>query len=53
LDLATILEWARSLWVVWLMLLFVAVLWWAYRPKNRKRFEEDAMIPLKDDNGEK
>lgn len=51
MDLASIVEWARSLWIVWLMLLFVAVVWWAYRPKNRARFEEDAKIPFKDDNG--
>lgn len=51
MDLAALLEWARSLWVVWLILLFLIVVWWAYRPKNRKRFEEDSKIPFKDDNG--
>ncbi len=47
-----IVEIARSLWVVWLMILFGVVVWWAYRPKNRKRFEEAARIPFKDDKGE-
>ena len=47
-----IVEIARSLWVVWLMILFGVVVWWAYRPKNRKRFEEAAKIPFKDDKGE-
>ncbi len=51
MDLADVFHWARQLWILWLMLLFAAVLWWAYRPKNRKRFEEDARIPFKDDNG--
>lgn len=28
---------------------FVGVAWWAYSPKNKKRFEEDAQLAL-DDN---
>jgi cytochrome c oxidase cbb3-type subunit 4 len=50
-TLADIIEIARSLWLVWLIILFGFIVWWAYRPKNRKRFEEDAKIPFKDDNG--
>ncbi|QLH39779.1 MAG: cbb3-type cytochrome c oxidase subunit 3 [Defluviicoccus sp.] len=42
----------RSLWVLWLILAFGIVLWWAYRPKNKKRFEEDARIPFKDGDGD-
>jgi len=51
MDLAELYETARSLWVVWLMLLFLGVVFWAFRPKNKKRFEDDAQIPFKDDNG--
>jgi cytochrome c oxidase cbb3-type subunit 4 len=36
-------------WVVWLPVVFVAIVWYAYRPRNRKRFEEYASIPLRDD----
>ncbi|WP_169392883.1 MULTISPECIES: CcoQ/FixQ family Cbb3-type cytochrome c oxidase assembly chaperone [Psychrobacter] len=28
---------------------FVAVAWWAYSPKNKKRFEEDAQLALDDE----
>ena len=28
---------------------FIAIVWWAYSPKNRKRFEEDAKLALEDD----
>nr|WP_315043445.1 cbb3-type cytochrome c oxidase subunit 3 [uncultured Moraxella sp.] len=28
---------------------FLAIVWWAYSPKNRKRFEEDAKLALDDD----
>ncbi|OOR93873.1 cytochrome C [Moraxella caviae] len=27
---------------------FVAIAWWAYSPKNKKRFEEDAQLALDD-----
>ena len=51
-DLNEWIEWARSLWVVWLMLLFLAIVAWVYRPGSRKRFEKDAKIPLEDDRPE-
>ena len=50
MDLATITEIARSLWVVWLMVLFGGIVFWAYRPKNKKRFEEDGNIIFKNDD---
>jgi len=49
MDIMTITELARSLWVLWLMGLFIGIAFWAYRPKNKKRFEDDAMIIFKDD----
>jgi cytochrome c oxidase cbb3-type subunit 4 len=50
-DWKTVSEGARSLWVVWLVILFAVVVWWAYRPKNRKKFEDAAKIPFREDNG--
>jgi len=32
-----------------LIVLFLGILFWAFRPKNRKRFQKDAEIPLHDD----
>lgn len=31
------------------MLAFAGVCWWAFRSANRKRFEEDALIPFADE----
>jgi len=31
---------------------FVAIAWWAYSPKNEKRFEEDAQLALDDEDKE-
>ena len=28
---------------------FIGVAWWAYSPKNKKRFEEDAKLALDDE----
>jgi len=39
----------KSLWVVWLMGVFIAIAIWAYWPRNKPRFETHARIPLDDD----
>jgi len=41
----------RSLWLVWLIILFAGIVWWVYRKKNKARFDEAALIPFKDENG--
>ncbi len=51
MDLNALAEMARPWWVVLLVVVFVGIVVWVYRPKNRKRFEDTAKIPLKDDNG--
>jgi Cbb3-type cytochrome oxidase, subunit 3 len=50
MDVSEFMQMLRSLWLVWLVLAFVGIVWWAYRPKNKQRFEEDARIPFKDGN---
>lgn len=32
---------------------FIGIAWWAYSPKNKKRFEEDAQLALDDNQIEK
>jgi len=49
MTLETIYEIARSTWVVWMILLFGGIVLWAYLPRNKKRFEEDANIIFKDE----
>lgn len=34
------------------MATFLGIVWWAYRPGNRARFEEDAMMAFEDDERE-
>ncbi|MCR9095798.1 MAG: cbb3-type cytochrome c oxidase subunit 3 [bacterium] len=31
------------------MATFLGIVWWAYRPGNRGRFEEDALLAFEDD----
>ncbi len=42
-------EWIRSLWVVWLLLLFLGIVAYALWPSNKAKFEHAARIPLEDD----
>ncbi len=44
-----IVEFFRSIWGLWLMGLFLFAVFWAYRPRNKDKFEEAAQIPLNDD----
>lgn len=39
----------KSLWVVWLMGVFLAIAVWAYWPLNKERLQAHARIPLDDD----
>lgn len=45
------LEVIRGLGTLVLMVSFLALCAWAYRPANRKRFEQDALLPFRDDAG--
>jgi cytochrome c oxidase cbb3-type subunit 4 len=46
----TIYAWANALWPLWLMILFLGIVAWAFWPKRKARFEKDAQIPLRDDD---
>ena len=39
----------RSFWVVWLMILFIGIVAWAYWPSRRRKLEDIANIPLRDE----
>jgi cytochrome c oxidase cbb3-type subunit 4 len=48
--LDTAYAWANALWPLWLMILFLGIVAWAYWPRRKARFEKDAQIPLRDDD---
>ncbi|NNG02660.1 MAG: cbb3-type cytochrome c oxidase subunit 3 [Inquilinus sp.] len=52
MDLQSLIEGARSLWVLWLMLLFLGIVGWVLWPRHTKQIEEHGMIPFKDDDKE-
>lgn len=39
----------HSIATVAAIIAFAGVCWWAYRPGNRQRFEDDARLPLDND----
>ncbi len=50
MTLIAINEILTSVWTVWAVLVFAGIVGWALRPANRRRFEQDARIPLNDEN---
>ena len=42
-------ELLSSIWTIWAILVFAGIAFWAWRPKNRRRFEKDSRIPLNDE----
>jgi len=45
MDMGTL----RGLITLVTMLTFLGICWWAYRGRNRGRFEADARLPFEDD----
>ena len=43
-------EWLNSVWVVWLMALFLGIVVWTMWPNRRRKLEDEySRIPLRDD----
>ena len=49
MDMQVVHEALASAWTVWAVVVFAAIVRWAWRPANRRRFEQDARIPLNDE----
>lgn len=50
MDLAqTLSDFFRQFWGLWLMLLFIGIVIWAFRPGSRHTLEPHGSIPLRDD----
>jgi cytochrome c oxidase cbb3-type subunit IV len=43
------LIWLRSLWLLWLALLFAGIVAYVFWPKRRRRLESHGRIPMEDD----
>lgn len=50
MTLQDIYLWAREAWVIWMMLLFIGIIAWAFLPRNKDRLERNGMIPFKDES---
>ncbi len=49
MDLDAIYRTVTSLWVVWLMAIFLGIVVWAFWPKNKERFEAHGRIPFEEE----
>lgn len=53
MDTNSVMSYVGAAWVLWAIALFAGIVFWALRPKNKERFEDDGMIPFRDEmNGE-
>ena len=52
MDWLNLSHMARPLWIVWMVVLFAAVLFYALRPRNKRTFEDCAQIPFRSDSGD-
>ena len=48
--MTAIVEALRSIWGLWLMIVFLGIVFYAFRPRNRKRLEGYGDIPLRDED---
>lgn len=49
MTLEALVELLTSIWTIWAIVVFAGIAFWAWRPKNRRRFEKDSRIPLNDE----
>lgn len=49
-SLHALSDFLRQFWGLWLMILFLGAVFWAYRPKNKDRFEEEKNIIFREDD---
>jgi len=52
MDFDEVYQWLRSLWLVWLLVLFGGIVVWVMWPRRKKELEAQAKIPFKDDDSE-
>jgi len=41
---------ARPLWIIWMVVLFLGVAFYALRPRNKRHFEDCSRIPFRTDS---
>jgi|JI91814BRNA_FD_contig_31_1717125_length_592_multi_3_in_0_out_0_1 cytochrome c oxidase cbb3-type subunit 4 len=49
MSLLDLSQMARELWVVWLLIIFAAIVFHAYRGRNKNHFNDCAQIPFRED----
>ncbi len=43
------INWVRGLMTVLWMIVFIGIVWWAWHPRTKARFDEAANLPFADD----
>jgi cytochrome c oxidase cbb3-type subunit IV len=45
-----LIQLAQSVWGLWMMLLFLAIVAWTFWPSRKREHDEDAQIPFRNDD---
>ncbi|TVQ30725.1 MAG: cbb3-type cytochrome c oxidase subunit 3 [Geminicoccaceae bacterium] len=40
-----------QIWLVGMVIIFLGIVWWAFKPSNRKKWEERGRLPFDDKDG--
>lgn len=46
-------DFLRQFWGLWLMILFVGIAFFAFRPRNKERFDEASTVIFREDDDDK
>lgn len=52
-DLQSLSSFLRQFWGLWLMILFVGVAVYAFRPRNKRHFDEASTVIFREDDDDK
>lgn len=52
MDWNELSEFMRPIWVVWLFLMFLGIIAWAFWPRRQDEMNAHAQIPLRDEDEE-
>ena len=48
--LESLTHFANAVWPLWLMVVFIGIVAWAFWPKNKAKMEQHGQIPLRNDD---
>ncbi len=51
MDWLHLSHFARPMWILWMIVLFLGIAFYALRPRNKRHFDDCARIPFRGESG--